>query len=381
MSTLSTAEYLATPEAIAMWDFSWIERRYPGGGYENWGRVTRELVERGYDTVRIDAFPHLIGHDPKSTYRLRPCWSEHDWGAPFELDVNPGADLVDFIGTAADAGLTIAVSSWFREDVRDLRMQLTTPERFAAAWIDTLALVENAGLLDTVRYVDLANEFPIPLFNPFLYRPGPLHFDDMESRTSARLQQWMDISLKMMRDRFPSIPLCYSFATEFDNRDQQDLTGFDLLELHIWMSLPSHSEYYDVIGYDLSTSHNDPASYVCLAEKARAVYEDDPDRWNGVLVRVIQDVAQWSRDSGLPLVTTEAWSLVNWKDGDGLDWDWIKDLNEVGIRAAVATQRWASLTTSNFCGPQFRGMWEDVEWHRAMTDVIHAGHGPVLSVR
>jgi len=23
------------------------------------------------------------------------------------------------------------------------------------------------------------------------------------------------------------------------------------------------------------------------------------------------------------------------------------------------------------CGPQFRGMWRDVAWHRRMTDVIH----------
>lgn len=36
------------PFAITMWDFSWIERRWPGAGYEDWDQVLTELTERGY---------------------------------------------------------------------------------------------------------------------------------------------------------------------------------------------------------------------------------------------------------------------------------------------------------------------------------------------
>ena len=43
--------------AITMWDFSWLERRWAGAGYEDWDRALSELSERGYDTVRIDAYP------------------------------------------------------------------------------------------------------------------------------------------------------------------------------------------------------------------------------------------------------------------------------------------------------------------------------------
>src|SRR5262245_2420640 len=46
--------------AITMWDFSWLERRWTGAGYEDWDQVLDGLVERGYDAVRIDAFPHLV---------------------------------------------------------------------------------------------------------------------------------------------------------------------------------------------------------------------------------------------------------------------------------------------------------------------------------
>lgn len=43
-----------------MWDFSWLERRWPGAGYENWDLALDELCERGYNAVRIDAYPHLL---------------------------------------------------------------------------------------------------------------------------------------------------------------------------------------------------------------------------------------------------------------------------------------------------------------------------------
>ena len=53
-----------TPLAIAMWDFSWLERRWPGAGYEDWDKVLDELAERGYNAVRIDAYPHLLAENP-----------------------------------------------------------------------------------------------------------------------------------------------------------------------------------------------------------------------------------------------------------------------------------------------------------------------------
>ena len=43
---------------------------------------------------------------------------------------------------------------------------------------------------------------------------------------------------------------------------------------------------------------------------------------------------------------------------------------------AVSTGSWAAIATSNFCGPQFRGMWDDVEWHRRLTGLIHDGELP-----
>ena len=58
------------PLAITMWDFSWLERRWTGGGYEDWDKVLNELVDRGYNAVRIDAYPHLVATDPQKEWTL-----------------------------------------------------------------------------------------------------------------------------------------------------------------------------------------------------------------------------------------------------------------------------------------------------------------------
>jgi hypothetical protein len=68
-----------------MWEFSWIERRWPGAGYEDWDRALDELTDRGYNAVRIDPFPHLLSTDPHRTWTIWPEWNTQDWGSP---DVN-----------------------------------------------------------------------------------------------------------------------------------------------------------------------------------------------------------------------------------------------------------------------------------------------------
>src|SRR5690349_19182395 len=72
----SLARHVVTrPLAITMWDFSWLERRWPGAGYEDWDVALDELKARGYDAVRIDAYPHLIHAGVNRTWELLPEWS------------------------------------------------------------------------------------------------------------------------------------------------------------------------------------------------------------------------------------------------------------------------------------------------------------------
>lgn len=353
--------------AITMWDFSWAERRWPGAGYEDWGRALGELAERGYDAVRIDAYPHLIGADPTASWHLPPCWTQMSWGAQSPLDLAPGPMLREFCHAARAAGIRVALSTWYRDDARHMRLRIRTPEDQAGIWIRTLDWLAEEGLTDDLLFVDLCNEFPQLNWAPYLYgRLGGAELD----RTSPRILDWMHRSIALVREAYPKLDYTWSFASQITNWREQDVSMMDLLENHIWMASPEVSEFNRVVGYEFDWFL--PDSFDALARNGRAEYERNRDYYDAALFHRIHENAAWSRTAGLPLVTTECWSIIDYKDWPGLEWDWVKDINARAVDYAAGTGRWTGLATSNFCGPQFVGMWRDVAYHRELTDRIHA---------
>ena len=356
------------PLAITMWDFSWLERRWAGAGYEDWEVALSELAERGYDVVRIDAFPHLVSMGPERQWTLKPFWNQQAWGAQSLIAVRVLPELLDFIRVAARHGVRVALSTWFRQDLHDVRMRLTTPDRIAQAWIDTLRHIDAAGLLGLIEYVDLCNEFPLPAWAPFLYGvdvgPGL-------PRSHPSIGEWMRESIELVRAEFPQLAYTYSFDGTYGDHSDIDVDTFDLLEPHIWMA--AGSDYCQLVGYDFERF--DPVGYDNLVLRGRQVYLAEQQRFDTALFSEIDRVAEWSRAVGKPVVTTECWSIVDYKDWPGLEWDWVKDLNARAVARAVATGRWTALATSNFCGPQFVELWRDVDYHLRLTALIHAAQG------
>lgn len=368
---------VARPLAITMWDFSWLERRWPGAGYEDWDRALDELAERGYDAVRIDAFPHLIAQDPYRVWDLPPTWTQHEWGATARQRLSVQPALTTFIGKCAERGIGVGLSTWMRQDVSRAWAQIRKPVDIAEAWRVTLAQIEGAGLLGAILYVDLGNEFPLSMYTPYLYGGEELA---ARSRTTAEMAAWMNEPIEVLRTAYPGLSFTWSFNNEFDTWRDQDVSAFDLLELHIWMTFPETSDFYERIGYRLGPDRFEGQDYETLARDGEAMYRRDEAYWRSRLTATIDLAAQWSRGRDLPLVTTECWAVINFKDGPHLDWGWVKELCDFGVRQALGTGRWAALATSNFCGPQFPGMWRDVEWHRRLTDAIHAGAAPTSGV-
>jgi hypothetical protein len=353
-----------------MWDFSWLERRYAGGGFEDWGRALDELVERGYDAVRIDPYPHLTAQHPRGSWTLAPFGGNADWGAPFDVEVQVEPALQEFVAKCAERGVAVGLSSWYRRDSTGVAERSLTPGGLAGIWLALLDRIEEAGLLDSILYVDLCNEFPLPGFCPWLYGPEPT---TAPTRTSSEVAAWMTAAAQAVRGRHPTLPVTFSFTTELDTWREQDVSGLDFLELHIWMSNAGVSDFEARIGYDLLKSDHDPGQHRLMVERGEREYRSDPARWLDRLDEAIGNAAEWSRACGKPLVTTEGWSVIVYRDTGGGSWDWLKEICEHAVRSAAATGRWAALCTSNFCEPQFHGMWSDVAWHRRLTDLIRAG--------
>ena len=353
------------PLAITMWDFSWLERRWPGAGYEDWDLILDELKERGYDAVRIDPYPHLLASDPQREWELLPVWNQQVWGSPALNRVSIQPALNQFLEKCRERAIKVALSSWFRQDRDDKRLLIKTPQDLGRVWQQTLENIADAGLLDTILYVDLCNEFPSHLWAPFF---SPQASDkDRIARGTPEGTLWMSEAIAVVRAAYPELDYCFSFISEYEK--EQDVSFLDFLELHIFMTM--WSDFDQQVGYHYE--FDDSTGYENMVQKAEALYRSRPEHWKKALSSGIELAVEWSRYAQKPLITTECWGVINYKDWPLLNWEWVKELCEYGVRQASATGRWVAMATSSFCGPQFVGMWRDADWHRRLTDVIHTG--------
>lgn len=352
------------PLAITMWDFSWLERRWPGAGYENWDKVLDELIERGYNAVRIDAFPHLIGADPFKEWTLIPVWDQNDWGSPGKNKVIVQPSLNSFISKCKDRRVKVGLSSWYREDADNVRMKITTPEKMAENWIKVLEMLEKENLLDAVLYVDLCNEWPGDLWAPF-FTNEPAIWGYWHTEKSMN---WMNAALHIMKKSFPQIPFLFSFDNDRYEYYKEMKPPIDIAEHHLWMVKQNNEEFNKIVGYRYERFSS--KGYINLAANAEKLYKSRPEYWKNLLAAAIKRLAENSEKANLPLITTECWAIVDYKDWPLLNWDWVKELCELGAITAASTGNWIAIATSNFCGPQFKGMWRDVEWHLKVTDRI-----------
>ena len=347
-----------------MWDFSWIERRWPGAGYEDWDRALDGLVERGYNAVRIDAFPHLVAREAEREWDLRPCWNQQTWGSPARNRVRIQPELNTFLAKCRDRGVLVELSSWFQRDAEESWRRLCTPARFAEAWKVTLGSVRAGGLLDAVFAVDLCNEWPFQCWAPFFNLKDDIRWRDAESR------RWMRESVETLRSDFPELDFTFSHVGRLNLAADElvDLPPLDYLDPHVWMIHANGDEFYRRVDYNYERF--DPVGYERVVDRAETLYRADPGYWNGLQRDWIDGIAEESRQTGLPLMTTEGWGIVDYKDWPLLDWEWVKESCAHGVRHAVSTGRWAAVCTSNFCGPQFVGMWRDVGWHQELCQTI-----------
>jgi hypothetical protein len=151
---------------------------------------------------------------------------------------------------------------------------------------------------------------------------------------------------------------------------QHDLGYFDLLDPHIWMAQQNAGEFYRQCGY--AYERFDGKGYTNLSLKAADVYRARPESWQNGLVDGIDSFANVSRKIAMPLITTECWGVVDYKDWPLLTWDWVQELCVLGAQHAALTERWLAIASSNFCEPQFAGMWRDKSWHQRITAIIRS---------
>ncbi len=87
---------------------------------------------------------------------------------------------------------------------------------------------------------------------------------------------------------------------------------------------------------------------------------------------MITSIAKKAADNKIVCGNTEGWGPIGWYDHPDLPWDWVKESAEICVDLAKEHNEYKFICTSNFTHPQFSGMWEDISWHRMITDRIRS---------
>ncbi len=113
------ADIQRPPLAVAMWDFSWLTRREgKENEYADFDAILDDFISRGYDCIRLDAFPHLIANDNSGNnqdeFTMLPQSNQFMWGNHAAVTINPRQNLIVFMEKCQDRGIRLGLSTWIR---------------------------------------------------------------------------------------------------------------------------------------------------------------------------------------------------------------------------------------------------------------------------
>lgn len=391
--------------AITMWDSSWIRRRYVGGGFESFDKALDELVERGYNAVRIDAFPHMIANAPDGTNSERfldPPGVAHQkygfaqWGSPWTVYIHPRRDIVEFLKKCEARGVSVILSTWLKPTIEPRNEWMEGAADLVRVWDETLCFLKENDCLKSVVAVDIHNEFPNGACNQWLFQQLSSMTRDTAEKTALQrriefYRAYFNTVLTELRARWPEIPFSASQDNTFfeDDRDM-DYSAFDWLDVHIWAQRATCDFIKDTGYVEALGNFGDPnhlytytgGGYVSVNKRVpcdirfEKMNDDLHEQWakNRALCEewmeeCVAFVAETGKKYGIPYGCTEGWGTILWAEHPLLSWDLIKD---AGMIAAKLGKKYgyAFNCQSNFCEPQFITLWRDVDYHKELTDII-----------
>lgn len=361
---------------IAMWDYSWLNCHYPGGAFEDYDRVTDELLERGFNTVRIDAFPLVIDQmkmDKLKTYRIE-AGPLRNWGpSAKDWDHDIIAGLIEFMTITKRKGIHVILSSWGKGD----RKRYADRATFWRAWETTLDLLKEKDLLEHVLYVDFDQEFPY--FSPFAPELNRLGQEPKEvsgqgnemEQAGAQIGAWNRAQGAFVRDyfestlahfhkKYPGLRFTFSLTSFWEEVRSLRPEGLDVLELHIWI----RNQLDDFTGFNRIKKDRDPerdykAYMAGIREGMRHI-----DSLKEHMQQQVARAQAWSQELNVPLTTSEAWGPWWHMDHPDLEWQWLYDWCEYGMGLSREYGFWGS-TPWNYCHPYWQN-WANIDWYRKL---------------
>ena len=385
---------LKSPLAIAMWDFSWLLRHYQGGGFEDWDIVLDQLVERGYNAIRIDCFPHLVaagknGQIKEEFYFPKKDWKPVSWGNGASIYAKVRRGLLEFIPKCHERGIYISLSTWFRTDDSHRNHQVKSLAEFVRVWKETLDFLNEHGLLKNVIFVDILNEYPFWHGFSWLHneikKRGAQNEQDINDKdenekhlqnfntskyNNAQINFYRDFATDTIEQLKGSYPLLdytasLSYHGQVDWQDM-DFNQLDLIDMHIWFI--HNGKLSNPTGFWNMKKENDLKFRQVNAAIKKVWRESKPEFINWMDAE-LRKIALAGKKYNIPYGCTEGWGPLGWLEHPNLDWDWVKETGEIAVKLAKKHD-YSFICTSNYNQPQFPGVWNDIKWHQKLTSII-----------
>jgi hypothetical protein len=394
--------HLTKPVAIAMWDFSWLLRHHRIGSFEDWDKVLDGLAERGYNAIRMDCFPHLVASDSdgkiiQEYYHPRSSWGKPVlWGNQYSMYSRPREALLEFLPKCRERGIHVGLATWFLGHGTERNKQVTGLNGFVRVWDELLWLLNEHDLLYDILYVDLLNEYP--LWHGFEWLTNELNqMSDMKAFRKTNpdanipevdfvntgekkynpvqekfYKSFMTDAIKRLKIKWPDIDFFASLSHASNVPwEDNDFSEFSCLDAHIWFS--HNSDFSNTTNYSraIHAPENDMA-FEQANNDIKAYWQQHKTKLISWMDDELKQRADVSKKYNMICGNTEGWGTVMWYEHPALDWTFMKTAGDICVDLSIK-HGFKFICTSNFTHPHFPGIWDDIKWHKQVTERIKHG--------
>ena len=381
-----------TPKRVtnAMWDYSWLVGHYPGGPFEDFDKVTDELLERNFNTIRIDCFPWIAANmkslDEVVTFAASPLAT---WGvSDKEYKHYILEELVELLKIAKEKGIYVILSNWWvsckeYNQRPDSNGYANAEKLLKKGWEIILKVISDNDLLDIILYVDFDQEFPFFSFAKGMLNElctnerekvisvnGENAMENAGLRKNARDLKWNSAQMDFVSDYFssfiahfqrlyPELRFTFSLTEYLHEVRALKLSAFDVLELHFWIHNPRFENRTGFTSMIKDRGEHDYRDYQARLDKT--MHAVRPMLMKEMENRLIY-AAEWGKEWAAPVITTESWGPWWHMDHKDLKWEWLRDWCTECMCMAADHGLWG-VTPWNYSHPYWKN-WMDVKWYK-----------------
>jgi len=348
-----------------MWDTAFLTRHMKGDSFEDYDRVINEAIERGYNTLRIDPMPQVIDlSKPEKVLTRPPLMPNCDffpWERPQAFEGPAGEWLIDFMEKVLEKGLFYCLSAW--NGFYDGGAAPQNLKELAGCWKAFLRNWKTRFGFDKCVFVDLSNEYPY-FINGHFERTLNEYNGRWSPEWNAYIRQEANGCLKDLRREFPEVRFMVSIHGDVNWIDLG--LELDVMDVHFYADADPRFTERTLFDEHMGRLFTTDSFFKDFSDRCMKSHKIMAPMYRARQRGKLAAFSAWSKESGIPLITSESWASWYYIDHRDLDWSWLLDWAEWSVDDAIEYRMWG-WTPHNYCQPQFEN-WKDVKWHRRLTE-------------